>query len=78
MDEHRDPRPAYIHYVGGPIVETIEVGEEGSDVLADVDAQGRIVGIEILDVNVPENIRLARRFAAEHGLEFPPGSVPAA
>ena len=78
MGQHGETVPAYIDYVGGTIVETIEVGGEGSEVLADVDEDGRIVGIEILDVNIPENVALARRFAAERGLAFPPNAYPAA
>ncbi|HEX3465020.1 MAG TPA: DUF2283 domain-containing protein [Candidatus Elarobacter sp.] len=78
MAGEADSNPFYLGYPGGMIVESIEVGGEGSEVLADVDADGRIVGIEILDVNVPANVELARRFADEHGLAFPPGAVPAA
>ena len=78
MAGQAESNPFYIGYPGGPIVESIEVGGEGSSVLADVDAEGRIIGIEILDVNVTEHVGLARSFAAEHGLAFPPGALPAA
>ncbi|MEA2690512.1 MAG: hypothetical protein QOD51_3119 [Candidatus Eremiobacteraeota bacterium] len=70
--------PFYISYPGGSIVESIEVGGEGSEVLADVDAAGRVVGIELVDASIPESVELARRFAAERGLEFPPNIVPPA
>ncbi len=78
MAGEAESEPRYIGYAGGAVVETIEVGGEGSDVLADVDAEGRIVGIEILDVHVRENVERARRFADEHGLAFPPNALPAA
>ncbi|HYW54917.1 MAG TPA: DUF2283 domain-containing protein [Dongiaceae bacterium] len=47
--------------------------------LADLNEAGEVLGIEILDVSIPENLELARRFAAERGLEFPAaaGFVPA-
>ena len=70
--------PLYIGYPGGAVVESIEVGGEGSDVLADLDSDGHIVGIEILDVNVADDVALARQFAEERGLAFPPNAVPAA
>ncbi len=47
------------------------VGGEDSEVLADVNDRGDIIGIEIVDVNVPESVQQARTFAAERGLEFP-------
>lgn len=78
MVEQAGSEPFYIGYPGGPVVDSIEVGGEGSAVLADVDAEGRIVGIEILDVNVAEHVALARSFADRNGLAFPPGSLPAA
>jgi uncharacterized protein YuzE len=78
MAGQADSDPFYIGYPGGPVVESIEVGGEGSAVLADVGAEGRIVGIEILDVNVPEHVALARSFADRNGLAFPPGALPAA
>jgi len=78
MAGQAESEPFYIGYPGGPVVESIEVGGEGSAVLADIDAESRIVGIEILDVNVPEHVSLARSFAAENGLAFPPGALPAA
>lgn len=75
---HASADPFYVSYPGGAVVESIEVGGEGSEVLADVDESGRIVGIEIVDVAIAENVEIARRFAAERGLAFPPKIVPAA
>jgi hypothetical protein len=37
----------------------------------DVDEAGTIVGIEVLEVQMPGQIALARTFADEHGLAFP-------
>lgn len=77
--ELADCGSAYIRYrigksVAGP---TIEVGSEGSEVLADVDASGNIIGIEIVDVAIPENVARARAFAVEHALSFPRDIVAA-
>jgi hypothetical protein len=36
-----------------------------------VDAGGTIVGIEILEIQLPGQIAIAREFAAAHGLAFP-------
>ena len=64
---------AYIRYRTGERVAepTVEVSGEGSEVLADVNASGEIVGVEIVDVAVPESVTRAREFALEHGLSFP-------
>jgi uncharacterized protein YuzE len=63
---------AYIRYRTDPVAEpTMFVGGEDSEVLADVNDRGDIIGIEIVDVNVPESVQQARTFAAERGLEFP-------
>jgi len=78
MVEHAEPKPFYVRYPGGRIVECIEVGGEGSDVIADVDEAGTVVGIEILDVNVPQSVALARGFAEARGLTFPDSVGPAA
>jgi uncharacterized protein YuzE len=56
----------------------LEVGGEGSEVLVDFNAAGDVIGIEIVDVNVLENVELARRFAIEHGMGFPRDIVAAA
>ncbi len=64
---------AYIRYrVGERVVEPqIEVGGEGAEVLADVNDADVVVGIEIVDVAVRENVERARAFAHERGLPFP-------
>jgi len=71
--ELADRGSAYIRYrIGERVAEpTVEVGGEGSEVLADVNASGEIVGIEIVDVAIPESVTRARAFALEHGLSFP-------
>ena len=78
--EIADRGSAYIRYrVGERVAEPqIEVGGEASEVLADVNAAGDIIGIEIVDVAIPENIARARAFAAERGLQFPRDLVAAA
>ncbi len=70
---------AYIRYRSGERVEgpTIEVGGEGSEVLADVNGSDEIIGIEIVDVAVPESVECARQFARERGLPFPRDLVAA-
>jgi uncharacterized protein YuzE len=71
---------AYIRYLIGepPVGPTIEVGGEGAEVLVDLNADGAPIGIEIVDVMVPENVRLAKKYAVEHGLPFPNDIVAAA
>jgi hypothetical protein len=71
---------AYVRYLVGdpPVGPTVEVGGEGAEVLVDLNAQGAPIGIEIIDVTVPENVRLAQKYAAEHGLPFPNDIVAAA
>ena len=78
--EFSERRSAYIRYLVGesPAGPTVEVGGEGSAVLVDVNAVGLTIGIEIVDVAVPENVRSAQRYAAEHGLPFPNDIVTAA
>jgi uncharacterized protein YuzE len=64
---------AYIRYRPSdqPVSETIEVGGEGSEVMADVNDRGEVIGIEIVDVNVADSIEQARNFARDRGLAFP-------
>jgi len=71
---------AYIRYRTGERVDgpTIEVGGEGSEVLADVNAANEIIGIEIVDVAIPDNVERARTFARDRGLPFPRDLVAAA
>ena len=63
---------AYIRYGTNESVENIYVGgDESSDVIVDRDDRGTVVGIEIADVSITEDIARARAFAAERGLPFP-------
>jgi uncharacterized protein YuzE len=78
--EIADRGSAYIRYRASdqPVATTIEVGGEGSEVLADVNDRDEIIGIEIVDVNVAESVDQARAFARERGLAFPRDIVAAA
>jgi len=71
---------AYIRYRIGerPTRSTLEVGGAGSEVLADLNDSGDVIGIEIVDVNITENVERARAFAVERGLAFPRDVVAAA
>lgn len=60
---------AYIRYAEGEVAGTIDVWQDGW-VAADVDSAGRVLGIEVLDLDV-ETLERARRFAHEHELAFP-------
>jgi uncharacterized protein YuzE len=59
----------YVKYTDKKIATTIDVWEDGQ-VAADLDGDGAIVGIEILDLDEP-TITHAQAFAAEHDLAFP-------
>jgi hypothetical protein len=63
-------RAAYVEYAPGPSVQTVDLNETGS-VAYDVDADGNVIGIEVLGIGRPEQIALAREFAQAHGLAFP-------
>jgi uncharacterized protein YuzE len=78
--ELAEPGSAYIRYRTGerPAGVTVEVGGEGSEVLADLNDSGAVIGIEIVDVNISESVERARAFAHEHGLSFPRDIVAAA
>ena len=45
--------------------------DETSDVIADIDEGGAVVGIEILDVSIAADVTRARAFASGKGLQFP-------
>jgi uncharacterized protein YuzE len=63
---------AYIRYTTEASAKNEFVGgDEGSDIIADLDANGCVVGIEIVDVAIPGDIERARSFASERGLPFP-------
>jgi uncharacterized protein YuzE len=61
---------AYVKYASGASVSTVDLNDTGS-VAYDVDEAGTIVGIEVLEIQMPEQIALARKFVDEHGLAFP-------
>lgn len=63
-------RAAYVEYAPGPSVQTIDLTETGS-VAYDLNAEGNIVGIEVVGIQRPERIEIARAFAAAHNLAFP-------
>ena len=60
----------YIRYRDDAIVQTVEVTPTCS-VAADLNAQGDVVAIEVLDVAVLEQLVAAKDFAAASGLAFP-------
>ena len=63
---------AYIRYGTSASVEDIYVGgDESSDVIVDLDDRGTVIGIEIVDVSIAEDVARARAFAAERDLPFP-------
>ena len=63
---------AYVRYGTSASVENIYVGgDESSDVIVDLDERGTVIGIEIVDVSIAEDVRpRARGFALERGLPF--------
>jgi hypothetical protein len=63
-------RAAYVEYSLALSVNTVDLTKTGS-VAYDVDAAGNVVGIEILGLDHPEQIEIARAFAASHDLAFP-------
>jgi uncharacterized protein YuzE len=78
--ELSDRGSVYIRYRVGelPVGDTLEVGGDATEVLADVNEAGDVIGIEIVDVNVAESVELARAFAHERRLAFPRDIVAAA
>jgi len=63
---------AYIRYTPEklPVVETREILSGGS-VASDLDAEGRIIGIEILDVTEASQLSAVREYARTNDLAFP-------
>jgi uncharacterized protein YuzE len=61
---------AYVKYAPGRSVSTIDLNDTSS-VAYDVDADGTIVGIEVLEIQLPGQIEIAREFAEKHDLAFP-------
>ena len=64
-----DVKAGYVSYSAGTVAETREVWEQGT-VAADLDAEGTVAGIEVLDLDA-ETLSHARRYAHEHDLLFP-------
>jgi uncharacterized protein YuzE len=63
---------AYIRYGTSASAANIYVGgDESSDVIVDLDDRGTVVGIEIVDVSIADDVARARAFAVERGLPFP-------
>jgi len=61
---------AYIKYADGESVQTRDI-LDGGTVAYDVDAQGQVVGLEILWIDDPAHVEAAETFARDHGLAFP-------
>ncbi len=53
---------AYIRYRVGERAAgaTVEVGGEGSEILADLNDSGAVIGIEIVNVNIGESVQRVR------------------
>jgi uncharacterized protein YuzE len=61
---------AYIYYGEGTVAKQRDVTETGS-VSVDFDAENRVIGIEVLWIDDPAQVAIARQWALEHGLAFP-------
>ena len=63
---------AYIRYSTSASAENLYVGgDESSDVIVDLDDRGTVIGMEIVDVSIAEDVASARAFAVERGLPVP-------
>jgi len=60
----------YIVYSSRKVAETRDIWEEGT-VAANLDAEGSIIGIEVLGLD-SETLLRAREYAEQHDLVFPP------
>ena len=60
----------YIRYRDEKVAQTVDLMETGS-VAADITADAKVIGIEILDIASAEQIDIAQRFAHDRGLGFP-------
>lgn len=65
-----ESKAGYVTYAERRVAETLDVWEEGT-VAADLDAEGNVIGIEVLGLDA-QTISRARAFAEEHDLAFPP------
>jgi uncharacterized protein YuzE len=74
----RSINAAYVEYAPESSVSTVNLTETGS-VAYDVDVDGNVVGIEVLGIQHPDRVEIAREFAASRELDFPRDltSVPA-
>jgi len=63
-------KAAYVEYATALSVSTVDLTDTGS-VAYDVDADGNVVGIEVLGFEHPERVAIAREFAASRDLAFP-------
>jgi uncharacterized protein YuzE len=61
---------AYIHYVDMPIAGTRDLNATYT-VMADIAADGTVVGIEILNVSDADQRSVAAKFAEDNGLALP-------
>lgn len=59
----------YVQYSSGSVARTVDVWDDGQ-VAADVDADGKVLGIEVLAFD-EETLSRARSYAHERGLAFP-------
>ena len=62
-------KAAYINYSDEAVVDTIDVWEDGQ-VAADIDMNGKVIGIEVLGFD-DETLRQAHAYAEKNGLGFP-------
>ena len=63
-------KAAYVQYlVDREVLETVDIWQHGQ-VAADLDADGQIIGIELLRID-ESTVAQARAFAAKSGLAFP-------
>jgi len=60
----------YVVYSSSKVAETRDIWEEGT-VAADLDAEGGIIGIEVLGLD-SETLSHAREYAEQNDLVFPP------
>jgi uncharacterized protein YuzE len=64
-----EAKAGYVTYSESKVAETVDVWEEGT-VAADLDADGKIIGIEVLGLDA-EALSQARAYAEDHDLLFP-------
>jgi uncharacterized protein YuzE len=62
---------AYVKYAPGPSVSTIDLNDTGS-LAYDVDEAGTIIGIEVLEIQMPEQIALRSAPSVRRGCDERP------